>query len=258
MIIFGYKITLSDATVLLAVTAAVSAIFTAIAAHHTKKLAQYNKDLITQSETQHQERFRPLCFPMTKNHDVIASFDEVLSQTKKFSPPGGGFQTIPDSRVHLIFMNKGLGPAINLRFHINNMANQRITRDFLVSHALPPDEAYEFMSEIPCLSFDGINGKNFTMSPQDVISNAYFLVCEYESIFSGDAFHSVVAKGYRDPSLAGDGNNQWRLNRPLTPPVEFRPGLDPSKPIWPVPSEDANYPAAFLNFPSTPDTGPSQ
>ena len=251
MIIYGYDITLSDATVLLALFTAISVIFTAIAAVHTRKLAQYNKEIITQSEIQHRERFRPLCFPMTNKREVIADFNEALSQTKTIMSPNGVYNNFPDPRVQLTFMNKGLGPAINLRFHINNITNQRITRDFLISHVLPPNEIFEFTSEIPLLSADDGDGNAFTMSPHDIINNAYFFICEYESMFSGDAFHSIVAKGYRDPSLAGDGENQWRLNRPITPPVEFEPGLDPGKPIWPVPPNDVSYPGEFLNFPST-------
>ena len=144
MIIYGYDITLSDATVLLALFTAISVIFTAIAAVHTRKLAQYNKEIITQSETQHRERFRPLCFPMTNKREIIADFNEALSQTKTIMNPNGVYNKFPDPRVQLTFMNKGLGPAINLRFHINNITNQRITRDFLISHVLPPNEIFEF------------------------------------------------------------------------------------------------------------------
>jgi hypothetical protein len=255
MTIYGYDVTLSDATVLLALFTAISAIFTALAAVHTRRLAQYNKEIITQSEIQHRERFRPLCFPMTNKREVIADFNEVLIPSKTTMSPDGIYNTFPDPRMQLIFLNKGLGPAINLRFHINDIRNQRITKDFLVSHVLPPDEIFEFTSKIPLLSADHGDGKTFTMSPHDIISNAYFFVCEYESMFSGDVFHSIVAKGYQDPALADDGMNQWRLNRPITPPVEFEPGLDPAKPIWPVPPEGANYPAAFLNFPSQPENG---
>ena len=154
--------------------------------------------------------------------------------------------------INIRFYNKGLGPAINLRFHINNMKNQRITKDFMVTHILPPSEKYEFPSLIPPIIIHDANGKLiFEMPPGQVVHDAYFIVCEYESMFSGDAFHSIVAKGYRDPSLAGDGMNQWRLNRPITPPVEFKPGRDPAKPIWPVPPNDVSYPGEFLNLPST-------
>ena len=251
MIICGYDITLADATVLLALFTAVSAFFTARAAVHTRKLAQYNKEIIIQSKIQHRERFRPLCFPMTTHREVISDFNQVLPQTKLNVVSGRAYNQVPDPSVRLAFMNKGLGPAINLRFHINNITNQRITRDFLISHVLPPNELFEFTSEIPLLSVSCGDGRTFTMTPDDIINNAYFLVCEYESMFSGDAFHSIVAKGYRDPSLAGDGKNQIRLNRPIIPPVEFNPGLDPAKPIWPVPPSDISYPGEFLNFPPT-------
>jgi hypothetical protein len=253
MNICGYHITLSGATVLLATFTAVSAIFTAIAARHTKKLAQYNKDIITQSEKQHRESLRPLCFPMTQKNNVIY-FNKVITVGALRSNLGPG--TSP--RIKVRFCNKGLGPAINLRFHINNIHNQRITKDFMVAHALPPNGVYDFISEIPLLKMNGINGNLvFEMPPGQVVHDAYSIVCEYNSMFSGEVFHSIVAKGYRDPALAGDGENSWRLNRPLTPPVEFKPGLDPAKPIWPLPPEDANYPAEFLNFSSPPENGQS-
>ncbi|MHB8199571.1 MAG: hypothetical protein ACYDD9_01995 [Acidithiobacillus sp.] len=253
MIIFGYNITLSGATILLAAFTAVSAIFTALAARHTRKLAQYNKVIISQSEKQHREALRPMCIPITASDNAIADFAEVIGPYRVLvrdiikTIETNGAQTL-----YLHFVNKGIGPAINVRFHINNFQNQRITRDFLVAHILPPGEICKFLSEIPPLNMHDVSGKlSFGMSPDQVVHDAYFLVCEYESMFSGDVFHSIVAKGYRDPSLAGDGRNQWRLNRPITPPVEFKPGLDPAKPIWPVPPNDVSYPGEFLNFPLT-------
>lgn len=255
MIIFGYNITeslatliLAIATVLMAVAAAISAIFTAFAAHHTKKLAQYNKDLITQSEIQHRERFQPLCFPFTEGSNVI-DFRKAISMGAPSSNLGKG--TPP--RIKFLVCNKGLGPAINLRFHINNIQNQRITKDFLITHALPPNEEYPFVSHIPPLNIPDENGGLlFGMEPSQVVNDAYFIVCEYGSMFSKETFSSIVAKGYRDPSLAGDGNNHRRLNRPLTPSVEFSTVMDPSKPIWNqhLPPDEAIHPAEFLNFPS--------
>ncbi|MCR1344073.1 hypothetical protein [Acidithiobacillus ferrooxidans] len=259
MIIFGYEITTSVATVLLAAATTISAIFTAFSAHHTKKLAQYNKELIAQSEKQHREALRPMCVPTTANDNAIADFGEVIGPYRLLVP---NKNDLPDlnstATIFLHVVNKGVGPATNVRFHINNIQMQRITKDFLVAHVLPPGGISVFLSQIPKTElYDSHGTLIFGMEPGQVINDAYFIVCEYESIFSGDAFHSLVAKGYRDPSLAGDGNNLWRLNRPLTPPVEFRPGLDPSKPIWPLPPEDADYPGAFLNFSSPPENGQS-
>ncbi|OCB04006.1 hypothetical protein BBC27_00180 [Acidithiobacillus ferrivorans] len=257
MIIYGYNITLSGATVLLAAFTAVSAIFTAIAARHTKKLAQYNKVMITQSEKQHREALRPLCVPTTTTGIAIARFDKVIGPYNVLVRDGlKTTETNGTPTLHLHLVNKGLGPAVNVRLHINNINNQRITKDFMVAHALPPGETCRLLSEIPPLNMNDGSGKLvFGMPPGQIVNDAYFIICEYESMFSGDAYHSTVAKGYRDPSLAGDGKNQWRLNRPLIPPVEFRPGLDASKPIWPLPPEDANYPAEFLNLPSQPEQG---
>ncbi|MHB8210361.1 MAG: hypothetical protein ACYDDP_03350 [Acidithiobacillus sp.] len=256
MIVFGYNITLSGATVLLAAVTAVLAIFTAVAAQHTKKLAQYTKSIITQSEKQHREALRPMCIPITATDNAIADFGEVIGPYRVLLRNTiKTIETNGNPTLYLHFVNKGLGPAVNVRFHINNINNERITRDFLVAHILPPGETCKFLSEIPPLNINDVSGKLiFGMPPDQVVYDAYFIVCEYESMFSRDAldvFHSIVAKGYRDPSLAGDGKNQWRLNRPITPPVEFKPGLDPAKPIWPVPPNDVSYPGEFLNFPST-------
>lgn len=253
MIICGYNVTLSAATVLLAAVAAVSAIFTAIAAHQTKKLAQYNKVMIAQSEKQHRERLMPMCVPLTNSQLTISNFNEVLAPRKNIPGMIPGVVISDDAAVvWIIITNKGLGPALNIRFHFNSIDNTRITKDFLVSHILPPGDSSNFLSKIPREEFkDAMGNHAMGIEPDDVVHRAYFLVCEYESIFSGEAFHSIVAKGYRDPSLACDGNNQRRLNRPLTPPVDFRPGLDPSKPIWPLPPEDTDYPGAFLNFPQS-------
>lgn len=260
MIICGYDITksvatliMAVATVLLAVAAAVSAIFTAIAAHHTKKLAQYNKDLIAQSEKQHREALRPMCVPTTANNNAIADFGEVIGPYRVLVPNKSDRPELNGAAtIFLHIVNKGVGPATNVRFHINNRQSQRITRDFLVAHVLPPGEVSKFLSEIPPLNIYDDSGKLvFGMPPGQVTTDAYFIVCEYESIFSGDALHSIVAKGYPDTYLASDGKNQWRLNRPITPPVEFEPGLDPAKPIWPVPPNDVSYPGEFLNLPST-------
>ena len=253
MIIYGYDITLSDATVMLAVVTAVSAIFTAVAARHTKKLAQYNKDLITQGEKQHREALRPMCVPTTTTNYAIADFGEVLGPYRVLVHSSTNVPITNGSpTIYLHIVNKGVGPATNVRFHINNIQRQRITRDFLVAHVLPPGEVSKFLSEIPPLNIYDDSGKLvFGMPPGQVTTDAYFIVCEYESIFSGDVFHSIVAKGYLDTYLASDGKNQWRLNRPITPPVEFEPGLDPAKPIWPVPPNDVSYPGEFLNLPST-------
>ena len=260
MIVYGYDITLSVATFLLAIfTAAsalfiaVSAVFTAIAAFHTRNLAKYNKDLVSQNEKQHREALRPLCVPTTATGIAIERFDKVIGPYNVLVRDGHKTtETNGKPTLHLQFVNKGIGPAVNVRFHINNINHQRITKDFMVTHALPPGETCIFLSEIPSLNIRDDSGKLFLgMSSDQVVNDAYFIICEYESIFSGDTFHSTVAKGYLDPSLAGDGKNQWLLNRPTTPPVEFKPGLDPSKPIWPIPPDDVSYPAEFLNIPST-------
>ena len=256
MIIYGYDITLSDATVILAVVTAASAIFTAIAARHTKKLAQYNKDLITQGEKQHREASRPMCVPTNANNNAIADFSEVIGAYRLLVP---NKSDLPNSNctptIFLHVVNKGVGPAINVRFHISNIQGQRITRDFLVTHVLPPGEVSEFLSEIPPLNIYDDSGKLvFGMPPDQVTADAYFIVCEYENIF-GESFHSVVKKGYSDPYFASDGKNELRLNRSLTPPVEFKPGLDPAKPLWPVPPDDHIYPGEFLNYSSSTDKG---
>ncbi|MCL5979363.1 MAG: hypothetical protein M1488_01510 [Gammaproteobacteria bacterium] len=255
MIIFSYNITLSDATVLLAAFTAASSIFTAIAACHTKKLARYTKELIAQSEKQHREALRPMCVPTTTSDNAIANFGEVVGPYRVLVHDGlKTTETNGNPTLYLHFVNKGIGPAVNVRFHINNLQNQRITRDFLVAHVLPPGETCKFLSEIPYLNINSADGQAVRMSPDQIAQDAYFLVCEYESMFSGYAFHSIVAKGYRDPSLAGDGKNQWRLNRPITPPVEFKPGLDPATPLWPVPSDDEQFPGEFLNH-ANPNSG---
>lgn len=254
MIIYGYNITLSDATFMLAVATSISVIFSAKVAWHTKRLADQNSklvmkndELIGQNERQHKERLRPLCFAMTPQDNFITDFNVILTNPVQIT-------NLPASHpsINLRFYNKGLGPAINLRFHINDIKNFRITRDFMVAHTLPPNDKYDFKTLIPPVKITGVDGKLvFSMTPVQVVNEAYFIVCEYESMFTGDTFHSIVARGYLDHYLAGDGLNQWRFNRPTTPLVEFKAGLDPAKPIWPVPPNDVSYPGEFLNFPST-------
>lgn len=229
MIIFGYDITLSGATVLLAIFTALSAVAATIAACHTKKLAQYTKNLITQGVKQHKEALRPMCVPTTTTDSTITNFSEVLDS-----------ETI---KLHIV--NKGIGPAINVRLHINNINNIRITEDFLVAHALPPGEISKSLSSLN-LKGDRRKSKLFTMVPDQVIRDAYFIICEYESIFSGDSFHSIVAKGYTDNYYASDGKNQERNNRSFIPPVKFKSGLDQNAP--PVPQNDDSNPGACLNF----------
>lgn len=263
---------LSIATFILVLVTACLVGVTAWMAYQTKKLADYNREiveqnralvekndaLIQQNEKHHRERLRPVCFPMTGKGNVIAGFSEVMGRYNEIMAGyRGTVITDPSAFIlYLRFVNKGLGSAINLRFHINNMHNQMITKDFLITHALPPGEIYEFLSEIPALNIGYDSETRATrMDSWQVVQDAYFIVCEYESMFSGETFHSIVAKGYRDPYLASDGKNGWRIHRPLTPPVEFKPGLDPAKPIWTVPPEDSEYPGAFLNFPQLPGGG---
>ena len=251
MIIYGHDITLSDATVLLALFTATAAVFTALAANYTKKLSQYNKNLIEQGEKQHRERLKPMCVPLTNSQLIISNFDEVLTTRKNIPVSGAGISD--DAAVVWVnIKNQGLGPALNVRFHINDIENRRMTKDFLASYLLPPGESSKVLLEIPCEEFrDAMGAHVMGIEPHDVINNAYHIVCEYESIFFGEQFYSIVSKGYLDPSLAGDGKNKLRLQRPRNPPVVFKDGLDPATPLWPVPPDDDQYPGEFLNRANT-------
>jgi hypothetical protein len=263
MIIFGYNITLSDATVGLAMVTAMAACFTAMAAWYTKKLSEYNRELIDkndqliqQNENHHKDRLRPICIPIAGNRKPIASFDMVIGIHSDIFKGVNTAQTMPSESyfISLFFANRGLGPSKNVRFHLNNMREQRITKDFFVTHILVPGEELYFSSEIPAVNFDSVPDRKFSMDPAQIVNDAYFIVCEYESVFSGEQFHTRVAKGYRDPFLANDGKNNWRYNRSLTPPIEIYQGLDKAIPVWPIPSDNADYPGESLNNPQSEKT----
>jgi hypothetical protein len=241
---------------LLAYATVLLAGFTAWMAEKTSDLAKTNKNLIEQGEKQHRERLMPMCVPLTSSQLTISSFNEVLAPKKNIPGMIPGVVISDDAAVvWIIITNKGLGPALNIRFHFNGIDNTRITKDFLVSHILPPGDSSNFLSEIPREEFkDAMGVKAMGIEPHDVVQRAYFLVCEYESIFSGENFHSIVSKGYLDPSLANDGKNKSRLQRPRTPPVVFKDGLDPATPLWPVPSDDEQFPGEFLNH-ANPNSG---
>jgi len=239
---------------LLAYATVLLAGFTAWMAEKTSDLAKTNKNLIEQGEKQHRERLKPMCVPLTRGEFTISNFKEVLNIRKNIPVSGTG---ISDDAVvvWVNIKNLGLGPALNVRFHFNDRDNRRITKDFLASHLLPPGESSNVLSEIPREEFrDAMGAHVMGIEPHDVINNAYHIVCEYESIFSGEQFHSIVSKGYLDPSLASDGKNKLRLQRPRTPPVVFRDGLDPAMPLWPVPQDDGQFPGEFLNR-SNPGSG---
>lgn len=223
--------------------------FTAWMAKKTSDLAKTNKAFIEQGEKQHRERLKPMCVPLTNSLATIATFDEVIGPKKQIPGMMPGLTISDDTAiVWTNIKNKGLGPALNVRFHFNDLDNKRITKDFLISHLLQPGESFNFLSEIPREEFrDAVGAHVMGIEPHEVINRAYHLVCEYESIFSGEQFHSIVSKGYLDPSLASDGKNKSRLQRPRTPPVEFKTGLDPATPLWPVPSDDEPFPGEFLN-----------
>lgn len=241
---------------LLAYATVLLAGFTAWMAEKTSDLAKTNKNLIEQGEKQHRERLKPMCVPLTNSLATIATFDEVIGAKKTIPGMRPGMIISDDTAVVWVnIKNQGLGPALNVRFHFNDIDNRRITKDFLASHLLPPGESSNFLSEIPSEEFrDAMGAHVMGIEPHDVVHRAYFLVCEYESIFSGENFHSIVSKGYLDPSLANDGKNKSRLQRPRTPPVVFKDGLDPATPLWPVPSDDEQFPGEFLNH-ANPSSG---
>ncbi len=233
------------------------AVATFYLANETKSVSSLTEKNLEQQERHHKETFRPFCLITTHDNQSIAEFGSVIGLGASVLHEINLKENI-DRKSYIIFLsivNKGQGPAINVRFHINNMARERITKDFLVAHIIQPSEIVGFLSEIPETRSEIEAGHPFVYNIKDVVDNAYYLVCEFESIFSGDSFHSIVAKGYLDPFLASDGKNQWRLNRPLTPLVEFKSGLDPARPTWPIPPDDAVYPGESLNFPEQSNKG---
>ncbi len=245
------------ATLCLALVTAASAGFTAWMAIKTSDLAEENKKLIAQEEKHHRERYRPYCVPLTNNIETIVDFNAVVGERSNFQGMRPGI-VIPEHAmaVWLIIKNQGLGPALNVRFHFDDIDGRRISKDFLVAHMLPPGEYSNFLSEIPRESFPAQEFSDQVFEPNDVANHVYFIVCEYESIF-GENFYSNVAKGYRDPALTSDGKNRLRLARPRTPPVVFFEGTDPAPAIWHMPSPSKPTPSTFLKLPLPDDNAPT-
>lgn len=245
------------ATLGLALVTAISAGFTAWMAIKTSDLAEENKKLIVQGEKQHRERLKPYCVPFTNNSETIVDFTAVVGERSNFQGGRPGVMISENAMaVWLNIKNQGLGPALNVRFHFDDIHGNRLSKDFLVAHILHPGEFSNFLSEIPRESFPAPEGGDQTFEPYDIVNNIYFVVCEYESIF-GENYYSVVSKGYRDPALTNDGKNGWRLLRPRTPPVVFAEGIDPASAIWHVPNPSEPTPSTFLNLPPLVDKTPT-
>ena len=239
-------------TLALALATTVSVCFTAKMARKTSDLAEGNEKLIEQGDKQHRERLRPYCVALTNRNETIADFEAVVGKRKSIPGmlPGVNMDENAEA-VWVIIANQGLGPALNVRFHFNDIHLKRISKDFLVQHILPPGSLANFLSQIPREQFTDAKSSYVFYEPSYIVDNIYFLVCEYQSIF-GEDFHSIVAKGYLDPALTNDGMNNWRLLRPRTPPVEFMEGRDPAHPIWHVPQPTEPPFDSFLNLPSSP------
>jgi len=227
---------------------------TAWMARETSKISKSNEEIIHQTDVHHHNQLMPICIPLTKTNNTVTDIREILIDPKNIPGLIHGVTIDENSlAVWVGITNKGLGPAINVQFHFNDNNDRRITKDFLVTHVLRPGETVAFISEVPNEQYSGSeSGQSYNVPASHVLTDAYALVCEYQSIFPDEWFHSIVTKGYRDNYLASDGKNASRLQRARTPPIVVRKGRDPATPIWPVP-DSGPFPGEQLNHSQSTD-----
>ena len=147
MIICGYDITLSDATVLLALVTAVSGIFTAKAAWYTKRLADHNKALVEQSERHHMDDARPI---IIIDHDGnIERYDARFIVTTIKDSSAKLFNNFATFSVNGRLRNIGVGIAldITLMVRFEKSSRKEILAEF------PPLEAISGCRQLGPIEF---------------------------------------------------------------------------------------------------------
>ena len=156
-------------TITLAIATTVSAGFTAWMARKTSDLAEANKKLIEQGDKQHHERLRPYCVALTNRNETIADFDVVVGKRKSIPGMIPGIDIDENAEaVWVVIANQGLGPALNVRFHFNDIHSKRISKDFLVQHVLPQGSSVHFLSQIPREQLTDANGCHVFYEPSDI------------------------------------------------------------------------------------------
>ena len=189
MIIYDYDITLSDATVLLALVTAISVFFTAKAASHTKRLADHNKELVEQSERHHMDDERPIIviasdleLELPENRAIINVYysPDLKSNHANFT-------------INASLKNIGKGTALNLTMVIRfeNNSTKEIEFDFspLAAGASAPLGVMYFRTRSLDSAFLDPN-KNFkTEEYQLAPGQSWEIFIEYHDIY-GNAFYT--------------------------------------------------------------------
>lgn len=208
------------------------AIATFAVAKKTSDLAKENKVLIDNGDKQHRERLRPYCIPLTNVDHPILQLSEVIGRKRTIPgfPPGYSQHLISDENnaVWTVVRNSGLGPALNVKVYFTDNQGTRTTKDFLVAHILAPGDSSVLFSEIPQEFIKDDEGNPIGLSPDDMVNRIYFLICEYQSVFSGEYFHSIIANGSLRQGQEGPTPEE---DQSRTPPVEFRGGKFNARPL---------------------------
>ncbi|MHB1631772.1 MAG: hypothetical protein ACYCR3_10975 [Acidithiobacillus sp.] len=195
MIIYGYDITLSDATVLLALATAVSVFFTAKAASHTKRLADHNKELVEQSERHHMDDERPIIvidsdinLELYENRAIIRIPREDEAYYSQMIKNNYAIFIIKAS-----LKNIGRGTALNPKMVIRfeNTSTKEIEADFppLASGASLPLGAIDFCITTFDSAFLDQDNKFKTNEYQLAPGQSWEIFIGYHDIY-GNAFYS--------------------------------------------------------------------
>ena len=115
---------------LLAYATVALAAITAWMAKGTSDLAKANRELIERGERQHRERLRPMCIPLTRKQETIANFEEILNPINRICSASVGItghavEIEAAAEIQVSLKNQGLGPALNVRFHFNDIENKK-------------------------------------------------------------------------------------------------------------------------------------
>lgn len=196
MIIFGYDITLSGATVLLALVTAVSVFFTAKAASHTKRLADHNKELVEQSERHHMDDQRPIIVIDShlnlELHENRAIIRTVVNEEETYLSPkirGNHAIFIINARMENIGRGTALNSTMIIRFENNSTKEIEVDLSPLAAGVSLPLGAVDFRTRSLDSSFLDPN-KNFKIEEYQLApGQSWEIFIKYHDIY-GNVFYS--------------------------------------------------------------------
>ncbi|OCB03616.1 hypothetical protein BBC27_00485 [Acidithiobacillus ferrivorans] len=184
MIIFGYDITLSDATFFLALVTAVSVIFTAIVAWYTRKLADHNKELVDQNsklvikndelmrqnERHHMDDARPIV--IIEHDDNIERYDarSIVSSIKESGANLGNNYATFSLNGQLRNIGVGIALDVTLMIRFEKSSRKEIIAEF------PPLEAASGSRQLGAIEFHTTTLDSDFLGP-----NNQFKYNEYQS-----------------------------------------------------------------------------